>query len=194
MAQAGAHSEGMRPYFLWTLDGAVTLLATEGVLTEARARDLFERIESDFSRVAHPLALIDGFELQLAQLGEALARHGVADRDERLRVALSWLEKHLDSTNPLETTARRAGLAPSSFRRAFRRARGQSFAKWLRQARLDAARTLLSHSDLPVATVAARVGFSEVHTFIRNFRQTYALTPGAYRRGQFTADTPVVSR
>ena len=190
LARAGAHSEGMRPYLLWTLDGAVTLLAAEVALSEVRARELFDRIEAEIACVAHPLALVDCFEIELAGLAEVMAQHGVADRDERLRLALEWLQTHLDATSPLEEVARRAGLAPQSFRRAFRRARGQSLGRWLRQTRLDAARALLSHTDLPVAAVAKRVGFGDAHSFIRNFRRAYSVTPGAFRRRQLAEPIP----
>jgi hypothetical protein len=49
--------------------------------------------------------------------------------------------------------------------------------------RRDAAIALLTGSDLPVAAIAERVGFSEASAFQRAFRGWTGLAPGRFRRG-----------
>ncbi|NEE27521.1 helix-turn-helix domain-containing protein, partial [Streptomyces sp. SID7982] len=50
------------------------------------------------------------------------------------------------------------------------------------QQRIDAARSLLERTDLPVEAVAARVGLSSAVNLRRRFHSAVGTTPGAYRR------------
>jgi len=61
-------------------------------------------------------------------------------------------------------------------------AEGTSFTEVLDLARADLARTLLRSSDLPIAEIAARVGFSDVAPFTRAFRRWTGTPPGRFRR------------
>lgn len=178
----GENPSGVRAWLSWSLHTAVAQLEREGVLSPVQARDHIDRAEAELGSIAAPTALAEAFELRLATLPELMAHPNLADREARLAGAIDWLERHLDTPTPLDSAARHAGLAPSSFRRAFRAARGQSFGAWLRSTRVHAARALLANGDLPVASVARRVGFGEVHSFIRAFRELVGKTPGAYRR------------
>jgi transcriptional regulator GlxA family with amidase domain len=92
------------------------------------------------------------------------------------------LRDNLSVDDALETCARRAGLATSTFRRAFRQQQGLGFAAWLRRERLDASRRTLVLSALTIEQVARDAGFRDVHTFIRCFRARFGRTPGAFRR------------
>lgn len=182
LAAEGENPSGVRAWLSWSLHAAVARLEREGVLSATQAREHLDRADAELGSIAAPTALAEAFELRLAALPELLAHPYRADREARLRGALEWLERHLDTPSPLEAVARRSGLAPSSFRRAFRAARGQSFGAWLRSTRVRAAQSLLANEDLPVTSVARQVGFGEVHTFIRAFREQIGKTPGAYRR------------
>jgi transcriptional regulator GlxA family with amidase domain len=48
--------------------------------------------------------------------------------------------------------------------------------------RLQAARALLEAGDLPVQAIAIQVGYRDVSSFSRLFRQTVGIGPGSYRR------------
>jgi AraC family transcriptional regulator, transcriptional activator of pobA len=54
----------------------------------------------------------------------------------------------------------------------------------LRELRLERAQALLADSDLPIAVVAAAVGFVDPDYFCRVFRRHCAMPPGAWRRSQ----------
>jgi AraC-like DNA-binding protein len=51
----------------------------------------------------------------------------------------------------------------------------------LAKIRLEHARSLLRHTDSPLAYVAAESGFTDVNTFIRSFKKWYGITPGRFR-------------
>ncbi len=134
------------------------------------------------SSIADPQKLAAQFERILSDLAQLGSQPADADRSERVRLATEWLRANLGVEDALETCARRAGLAPSSFRRAFRNHQGISFAAWLRQERLDASRRTLVLSALRIEDVARDAGFRDAHTFIRRFRARFGRTPGAFRR------------
>jgi transcriptional regulator GlxA family with amidase domain len=66
--------------------------------------------------------------------------------------------------------------------RRFAAATGQSPHAYLQGLRLDAARALLEVGDLTVQSIASQVGYGDVSSFSRLFREVVGLSPGAYRR------------
>lgn len=73
-------------------------------------------------------------------------------------------------------------ICPGYFRRIFAEQQGVSFARALRQTRMLAAARLLRDTTLPVAVIAANVGYSDIKTFYAAFRENMHTTPGEYRR------------
>lgn len=68
------------------------------------------------------------------------------------------------------------------FLRVFRSCTGQTPYEYLMSHRVDEAKKLLYGSDLPVAEIAARCGFSDTSNFIRCFRRACGTTPGIFRK------------
>lgn len=64
-------------------------------------------------------------------------------------------------------------------------AEGDTVSGWIRQQRLERARSHLADSTLghlPIHLIGTRVGFTDPAVFVRTFRSAHGLTPGAYRR------------
>jgi transcriptional regulator GlxA family with amidase domain len=59
---------------------------------------------------------------------------------------------------------------------------GRTPARAVQRLRLEAARTMLSDTRLPLKRVAARCGFGSEETMRRSFLRLLALTPGDYRQ------------
>ncbi|MGE0443157.1 MAG: AraC family transcriptional regulator [Gemmatimonadales bacterium] len=134
-------------------------------------------------RVADELAplAVEGLVLQLLAViarGEPDLR-GASRPVQRIadRIAAEFAE-------PLTIAqlARDEGIHPVYLARAFRRLHGCGPADYLRQLRIDHAATLLRQSDLPLARVAAAVGYADQSHFHRQFQRRMGVTPGAYRR------------
>jgi len=106
--------------------------------------------------------------------GQPLARHLLRARDladaryaEQLTVA---------------DMARAAGLSPSYFSTAFKRAFGESPHQYLLTRRLERAAALLRVTDWSVADVCFAVGAGSVGSFTASFSRVYGCSPTAYRR------------
>ena len=71
------------------------------------------------------------------------------------------------------------------FARVFRATTGQSTMGYVRGRRLTVDVHAMRRSKRPLIEIAVAVGFDSHQGFIRAFRRTYGLTPGAYRRALF---------
>lgn len=72
--------------------------------------------------------------------------------------------------------------SPATLRRMLRQ-EGTSFQAIKDRLRLDLARAALARPGLPIADIAAQLGFAEPAAFNRAFRQWTGTTPARYRRG-----------
>ena len=100
------------------------------------------------------------------------------DRFEQLH---NWIEAHLDSELSLPVLARQAGMSQRSFSRHYAGTSGLTAARAVERLRVEAARTMLSDSVLPVKRVAQRCGFGSEETMRRSFLRLLATTPQDYR-------------
>ncbi|RPK94523.1 helix-turn-helix domain-containing protein [Streptomyces sp. ADI98-10] len=123
----------------------------------------------------------DGSQLQYAAPPAPAHPGPGVGPDASLAPVLEWALTRLDTDLSVGRLAAYAGLSPRTFARRFVRQVGTSPGQWLLQQRVDAARSLLERTDLPVETVAVRVGLSSAVNLRRRFRTALGTTPGAYR-------------
>ncbi|MFC6883822.1 helix-turn-helix domain-containing protein [Actinomadura yumaensis] len=118
----------------------------------------------------------EGSQLQYAE------RPVPARAEESLAPLLEWATSQLDARLTVARLAERAGLSSRTLARRFTEQLGTSPGQWLLGRRLDAARVLLERTDLPVETIATRVGLASAVNLRRRFRAHLGTTPGTYRR------------
>ena len=93
----------------------------------------------------------------------------------------SHISAHPELELDIETLAKRVGMSPRNFARAFKKESGQTPGAFVREVRLERARSLLVKSDLSIDDIAARVGIKVRHSFTRMFKQEFGLSPQQYR-------------
>jgi len=82
-------------------------------------------------------------------------------------------------------------MSERTFARAFVQETGETPARYVERARLEAARRLLTGSALPVGVVAARAGFGSEERMRRAFQRQLKVSPGAFRaRFHFQGEQP----
>ncbi len=109
----------------------------------------------------------------------------------KLAGLLRWIPEHVDQDLDVAGLAAKANMSERSFARNFLRETGETPARYLERARIDAARRLLTASDLPVGSVALRAGFGSEERMRRAFQRQLKTSPGAFRaRFQHQGDTP----
>jgi AraC family transcriptional regulator len=114
------------------------------------------------------------------KIAPSITRGGLAPW--QLHRATEMLKANLDGQIALSQVARECKLSVSHFVRAFKQTIGEPPYRWLLQQRIDAAKELLLHSDMPMVEIALKCGFADQACFIRAFRKLLDTTPGEWRR------------
>jgi AraC-like DNA-binding protein len=117
------------------------------------------------------------FRLGEEQQGERSGLRGsVCERLQRL--VASSPDRRL---TPLDL-ATEAGLSLDYFTRLFRRTYGVAPRKWLVRERLRWAAQRLVESDVTIGALAAQLGYPDIFSFSRQFKQVHGISPRAHRR------------
>jgi AraC family transcriptional regulator len=98
------------------------------------------------------------------------------------RRATRMICENLDGELNITDLAGECGLSPSHFARAFKRSFGVPAHRFLIQKRIEAAKSLILHTEKTLLDVALECGFTDQSAFNRTFRTLVGTTPGAWRR------------
>jgi transcriptional regulator GlxA family with amidase domain len=101
--------------------------------------------------------------------------------DDRFAPLHDWMAGHLAADLSIGALAERAAMSERSFMRRYTEATGLTPARAVERLRVEAARQLLSDTQLPVKWIAARCGFGSEETLRRSFLRLLASTPQDYR-------------
>ena len=112
-----------------------------------------------------------------------------AEKPELLDQVMAYVEAHLAEKITLADVAHHFFISESTITQTFRKKMGVSFYRCVTQRRLIAAKTLISE-NLPLETIAERVGFSDYSSFYRAFKQEYGISPRQYRKLQENNELP----
>jgi AraC-like DNA-binding protein len=119
-----------------------------------------------------------------AEAGQALQLRRIEEgaRSEPVRLALRFAAERCCEPVTVADAARDAYLSPSRFAHLFSEETGVPFHRYLNALRLDRARSLLAHSSLKIAEVAAQCGFCNQNYFAEVFRRAAGCTPSRFRQ------------
>ena len=82
----------------------------------------------------------------------------------------------------IEELAEQAHLSHAYFQVMYKKAFGVTCITDVINTKITQAKVLLTSTDLPVKQVAQELGYNEVYHFIRQFKKSTGLTPGAFRK------------
>lgn len=98
-----------------------------------------------------------------------------------IRDLQSWIIENIDHDLSVEKLAERVAMSPRNFTRVFTRETGTPPARYVEEARLDAARQRLEQGSEGLDQVAAATGFINSLNLRRVFERNLQLTPTEYR-------------
>ncbi len=102
--------------------------------------------------------------------------------DEAVLKAQTHLEKMCKSPVKIPDLAAVAGLEERTFNRRFKKATGETPTEYIQGLRIENARKLLETTQEPVDRVTQAVGYEDVSSFRRLFKQHTGLSPSDYRK------------
>lgn len=98
-----------------------------------------------------------------------------------IRQAVDYLQEHYMDELTLETMSEQVHVSPAYFSRLFQKETGVTFTAYLTNLRLQQAKHLLLHSELPVYEIAERAGYRNTRYFMKLFKETVGYTPTEFR-------------
>lgn len=106
----------------------------------------------------------------------------VVSKDAHVERALDAMRSDPSRRWTVAALGRVAGLSRAALARRFTREVGTSPLRWLAEHRLRCAQARLLETDLPLAAIAADVGYQCEFAFAKAFKRIVGLPPGVFRR------------
>ncbi|HJC58703.1 MAG TPA: AraC family transcriptional regulator, partial [Candidatus Eisenbergiella intestinipullorum] len=94
---------------------------------------------------------------------------------------IHYIRQNIDSDILVSELAERVGMNPEYLTRIFKKTTGYSLKKFIDNEKMEAAKMLLTTTNLPVTIVSERVGYANYSNFTRSFKQIVGYTPTEFR-------------
>ena len=176
-------ADNWRPYLQWPQSGP-------GVCQLEGASESFAPVERNLSQLYHnyvesgPLKMeLDHnlLEQLLLRCAACLPRESNRKMDPRVHVARAYIDEHYTADIVLADVAAASNISSSRLSGLFKKETGSSVMAYRNELRLVKAAQLLLHSNLRIADIGDRVGYSEQAFFSRIFRKHLGMSPRQYR-------------
>ncbi|AXV14507.1 AraC family transcriptional regulator [Neorhizobium sp. SOG26] len=157
---------------IWTSAGVTTGIDMALAMV---AQDLDATVASEVAKRLVLYARRPGYQSQFSPLLQAQVKG-----DSPFGELIGWIQSNLDQPLEVPLLAARVGMTERTFHRKFAAATGETPARFVEIARLDAARMLLSRG-LSLKSVAAQVGLFPPARLAEAFERRFGIAPRLFR-------------
>lgn len=119
--------------------------------------------------------------LQSQHLQQVNLEAGDKNNHSRLHYILNFIHQNLSEKIAVDTLSRKAYMSRNEFYRWFREQFGITPLEYINRERIKLAKQLLADKKNSITSVSLQCGFTDLNYFVRLFRKTEGITPGAYR-------------
>lgn len=109
--------------------------------------------------------------------------------EERIRTAVQYIKNNLPNATSRAEVAEFLHLNEEYFTRLFKQYTGYTFKDFEMQERMNLAKNMLEHSNLPISLIAARAGYSNFSYFSKIFKKMTGYTPQEYKNHKKTKES-----
>ena len=106
---------------------------------------------------------------------------GNSQNKSRLHFVLNFIHEHLVEKISVDALSRKAYLGRNDFFKWFKEQFGITPLEYINRERIKLAKQLLADPKNTISEVSYQCGFSDINYFVRLFRKTEGITPGAYK-------------
>lgn len=130
-----------------------------------------------------PLTDSDGRAVGLVGISRDIQSLGDESDDlGQLAATVDYIKQHLEQPLRISELAERTGMSAYQLDRRCREVFGISASQLILQLRMAAAANKLRQTAEPILSIALSSGYSDQSAFTRQFRRTFGVSPGKYRR------------
>ena len=101
-----------------------------------------------------------------------------------VNAVVDYINLHLGEEIDLKSLARISHFSPFYFHRIMKAFLGEPVGTFIVRTRTEAAARLLRYSDMPIADIAYRIGYSSPSSLSKVFKQFYGISPLEYRNNK----------
>ncbi|MDR6225070.1 AraC family transcriptional regulator [Desmospora profundinema] len=112
----------------------------------------------------------------------------MTDRYSEIDAVITYIHQHIEEPLPLSRLADHVAYSPYHFTRIFKERIGLSPHYYISSLRLQKAKELLIHTNLPVRDIGLEIGQQSLGTFTTRFTQRVGVTPSQFRKSMMQAD------
>ena len=102
--------------------------------------------------------------------------------DDRIKAILDYTNEHYDEQIALTALCGNFHCSISNISILFKSQLGMTFTEYLRKLRLNASCHLLTGTNKSIWEVANNVGYNDVRTFRKHFKEQFGMTPLQFRK------------
>lgn len=114
--------------------------------------------------------------------GAIQSAEGCAPSKDDIQKAKIYILDHISNNLSVREVADHVHLSPEYFTKLFKKETGQNIKNYIMQQKVDAAKDLLDHSEIPVSLVALELGYTNFSHFTQMFKKFENMTPSEYRK------------
>ena len=165
----------------------------EATLAEPLSR-LLDAVDDPVERRTLAPLVVEELVFRLLRSDAATAMRGALRAGDARPITEAMRLMRVQAFQPLsvDAIARQVAMSPSHFAHRFRVVARMSPMRFVKELRLDAARTLLLSDGVRASEVALRVGYESAAHFSRDFKRRFGTSPARYaRRARQGRDTYV---
>ncbi len=108
--------------------------------------------------------------------------HDHQPSDEYVKNAVTYIHHHYDCDIQVKDIAASVNVHPGYFHRIFKASMGCTVMEYLTSIRMEKAKMLLAHTDIPIADIASYIGINSREYFSSLFKKHTDSTPLHYRK------------
>lgn len=138
--------------------------------------DLSKDIYADLSMKELLVRILQSQRLQLVA-----DESSVNNNSSRLHFVLQYIHEHLTERIPVDVLCKKAYLSRNIFFKWFKEQFGITPLEYINRERVKLAKQLLANNSNSVGEVSLQCGFNDTNYFVRLFKNTEGITPGAYQ-------------
>lgn len=139
-----------------------------------------------FRDIANRCSSIDQlFEYLSSMVGEslqAIIEDNKQMETKPIRIVKQHIQQNFMNSISLEEVSNLVGFNPTYFSSLFKRVSGSNFVDYLSEVRMNNAKELLRETNLSIATICEKVGYSDLKHFTKSFKKYTGLKPNEFRK------------
>lgn len=124
----------------------------------------------------------EAFEKAIRYVIERLKSQGENSSTDVIQEIICYIRKNLDKDISVSWLAEYVGMNAEYLTRLFKKNTGYTLKEYIVNEKLEAAKMLLTTTQLPVTLIADHVGYGNYSNFTRAFKQIVGYTPLEYRK------------